>query len=147
MTSNRNESRAVSFSVTSELYVIHASRKDDISAAWYSSREKRGFRQSMLASIRQVTREIEELPPGATMTDEQLLNCLGIESFLTKGAARNVAEMRRAHIDAVLSEQSRQKQIGKCNVERISRISQKGSLSGKERAWKLARGYAAMTID
>jgi hypothetical protein len=81
------------------------------------------------------------------MKQEQLVRCLGIELFISNGAARRAAEDRRAHIDAVLAEQSRQKQNGTCDIERLSIISQKGSRLSNERARKLAMGYAALSMD
>lgn len=98
----------------------------------------------MVACIREISQEIEALPTGATMTQEQLIHCLGIELFITKGSARCATETRRAHIDAVLTEQSRQKHSGTCDIERLSITSQKGSLWSKERAQKLAIGYASL---
>jgi hypothetical protein len=101
----------------------------------------------MVASIRRVSREIEELPAGTPMTQEQLVNCLGIESFITMDAARSAARVRHAHIDAVLFEQSRQKENGICNIEMLSNVSLMGSLRTKERASTLAWGYAALLLD
>ena len=145
--SNIKSSRAVSFSESSQLYIVPVDEHQDHSTIWYSSEDKHGFRQSMVASIRKVSREIEELPIGAAMTPEQLTDCLGIESFIVKGAARTATECRRAHINAILSEQRRQKRKGTYDVERLSSISQKGSLLSTERAWKLGRGYAAISMD
>ena len=68
------------------------------------------------------------------MLQEKLTNCLDIESFIIKGAARSATEVRRAHIDAILSEQHLQKQNGTCDIERISNISKKGLFGSKERA-------------
>lgn len=138
--------RNVSYSESSQLYIVPACEQD-ISTTWYSSQDRQVFRQSMAASIRQVSREIEDLPIGAVMSPEELTNCLGIESFIIKGAARSASEVRRAHINAILSEQRLQKQNGTCDIDRISNISQRGSLGSRERAWKLARGYAALSID
>lgn len=101
----------------------------------------------MVASITQVSRDIDALPSGVTMTKEQLIDCLGIEAFLTEGAARRSAEVRRAHVAAILSEQRIQKQTGAFNVETLSMISQVGSYGTKSRAEKLARCYAALLVE
>ena len=142
------KAQAVTFSVSSELYILPAGRQgQEGSASWYSSQDKQYFRRSMVSSIRKASQEIEKLPPGATMTKEQLIDCLGIELFITKGAARSAAEVRRAHMDAILSEQQRQRQCGTCDIGRLSSISQQGSLWTKERALKLATGYAALSME
>ena len=78
------------------------------------------------------------------MTQEQLIDCLGMELFLTPVAASHAAEIRRAHIDAILSEQIRQKRNGTCDIERLSWVSQKGSQMTKERSHQLAVGYASL---
>ncbi|KAL7438379.1 hypothetical protein ACHAXH_007599 [Discostella pseudostelligera] len=145
-TTTSMKAQAVTFSVSSELYILPAGKQDG-SATWYSSQDKQYFRRSMVSSIRKASQEIEKLPPGATMTKEQLIDCLGIELFITKGAARSAAEVRRAHMDAILSEQQRQRQCGTCDIGRLSSISQQGSLWTKERALKLATGYAALSME
>ncbi len=81
------------------------------------------------------------------MKQEQLVRCLGIELFISNGATRQAAEDRRAHIDSVLAEQSRQKENGTCDIERLSFTSKKGSRVSKERARKLAMGYAALSME
>jgi hypothetical protein len=147
MTNYCNKSQAVTFSEHSELYIVPAIEHQEGPAMWYSSQDKQGFRRSMVASIRQVSREIRDLPRTAKMTTDQLIDCLGIESFITASAASSMAGVRRAHMHAILTEQSRQRHSGTCDLERISRISQKGSFSSKERARKLAGGYAALSTE
>jgi hypothetical protein len=147
MTNYCNKSQAVTFSEHSELYIVPAIEHQEGSAMWYSSQDKQGFRRSMVASIQKVSREIRDLPHTAKMMTDQFIDCLGIESFINESTASSMAEVRRAHMHAILTEQNRQNKSGTCDIERISRISQKGSLSSKERAWKLARGYAALSME
>ena len=144
-TTSNKRSHAVTFSICSDLYIVPASEQDR-STTWYTSEDKQGFRRSMVKSIRKITRELEELPMGATMTQCQLLNCLGIELLITSGVARSAAEVRRAHIDAILSEQRLQKLQGVCDIDRISSISEERSHWTVERARKLATGYAALSM-
>jgi hypothetical protein len=146
MTHTSNKSQAVSFSEYSELYLFPVVEQD-ISTTWYSSQDKQGFRRSIAASIRGVSREIEELPAGTPMTQEQLISCLGIDKFITMGVATSAAIARRAHIDAVLSEQMRQRQNGICDIDMLSNVSLMGSLRTNDRASRLARGYAALLLD
>jgi len=56
-------------------------------------------------------------------------------------------QARLAHIAAVLSEHLMQKQIGICDVERLSRVSQNTSHASVVKARKLAVGYAALLIE
>ena len=147
MTINSTDrSQAVSFSISSELYLVPGDEHQG-STTWYSSQDKQEFRRSMVRDIKKISREIDGLPMEGTFTQAQLIDCLGIELFINKGAARSAAEVRRAHIHSVLAEQSRQRQNGTCDIGRLSSISQKGSLWTKERARNLAVGYAALSID
>ena len=78
------------------------------------------------------------------MTQQQLCQCIGIEIFLNRDEARKAARARRAHVAAVLLEQRRQKHFGICDPVRLAIVSELGSYWTKERARKLAIGYAAL---
>jgi hypothetical protein len=145
ISNSTDRSQAVSFAVYSELYIIPAGDHHG-SAIWYSSQDKQEFRRSMVRDIKKVSRVIDGLPMEGSFTQDQLIDCLGIELFISKGAARSAAEVRSAHIHDVLAEQSRQRQNGICDIGRLSSISQKGSLWTKERARNLAVGYAALSM-
>jgi len=72
--------------------------------------------------------------------------CLGIELFLSQGLARQAAEMKRTHIDAVVAEQRTQTALGLCDIERLSSISKESSNCYRERAQKLAEGYSKCLV-
>ena len=142
---NTTPPQAVTFSEFSELVFIPCDHEK--SAKWYSSEDKYRFRQTLIDNVRQLKKEINALSHGEIMTQEQLCKCVGIEMFLTKEASRYAEQAKRTHIDAVLLEQRRQKQIGICDRTRLSTISQKGSGWTNERARKLAAGYAALSME
>lgn len=75
------------------------------------------------------------------ITREDLLKCIGIEIFATKGLAQYITDKKRAHVDAVLQEQEQQKNIGFSDPEKLSKVSRRTSHWSKERAQKLAKGY------
>lgn len=148
ITTRRINPRAVSFSEFSEIVFIP--RDEDChlekSKKWYSSNDRHRFYQTLTNDARQASQEIQGLSAGEIMSPEQLYNCLGIEAFLQRGAAVRAQRSRRAHMSAVLTEQYRQKHKGICDPERLSIVSQKVSHGMKERAWKLAVGYASISI-
>ena len=65
---------------------------------------------------------------------------VGIELYLNKGMKKRVVETKRAHVQAVLSEQSRQRQQDIHDIEELSSVSKETSWTG-ERAHILATGY------
>lgn len=140
------QARAVSFSEFSSLIFVSNEEDDHVtkSTKWYTSNERQRFRQTLMDDVRQVSHEINELSPGGIMTPEQLCGCLGIELFINRAAAKNAERARRAHISAVLSEQRRQIYLGICDPKELSIVSKRGSRGMRERARKLALGYACL---
>jgi hypothetical protein len=104
----------------------------------------RNFRQSAVNDAWQVSNEIKDLPTGDVLSREQLFKCLGIETLLCKANVRCAHQSRRAQIAAVLSEQIMQKQRGISDIEELSIVSEIRSCASKEKARKLAMGYAAL---
>ena len=134
--------RAVTFSQFSELAFI---TKDVIqSKKWYTKQENHRFRQTMIGDARRMSGEINNTPVEA-ITPEQLYECVGIEVFITQGLAMHVAEKKRAHIDAVLSEQMLQEDNGICDIEKLSSVSKNGSRWHRSRAQKLASAYNGLS--
>ena len=87
-----------------------------------------------------MSREMNNTPVEA-ITPEQLCECVGIEVFVTQGLAKDAFEKKRTHIDAVLSEQRLQEEKGVCDIEKLSKVSEKGSRWTRSRAQKLASLY------
>lgn len=136
--------RAVTFSRFSELAFIP--KDDNSSNNWYSSKDNLSFRQALVKDARRMSREIQGAPLDAKILRENLYGCVGIEKFVTKGLAREIQETRRAHVNAVLSEQSLQRQQGVCDIEKLSSVSNKTQWT-KERARILATGYSKLLRD
>ena len=132
--------RSVTFSPICD--VAYVAKEDNPSKKWYSSKDKKYFRRALLRDGKQLSVMVEDLPAEAVLTPDQLLECLGIEIFVTRGLAEHVMQMRHAHIATVLSEHARQEHQGVCNVKRLSSVSKVTSRFLKERAKKLATGYS-----
>ncbi|KAL7525913.1 hypothetical protein ACHAXR_001212 [Thalassiosira sp. AJA248-18] len=89
--------QAVTFSQFSKLVFIP---KDDIESKWYSTQDKNRFRQSFIRDINYHSR-LE------ATTSDRLYDCvgLGLDPLLNQDLMMRVAGMRRAHINAIHSEQ------------------------------------------
>ena len=102
------------------------------------------FRQDLLRDVRRVTNKIQEISEGTGtetgfLTDE----CIGIEKFVTSGLSRRLAQARLEHVDAVLLEQTRQRQQGISDVKILARMSEKSRWTA-ERARSIAAAYSAL---
>ncbi len=139
--------RTVTFSEFSELFYYHIPCDYDKSATWYSSNDRRGFRQTLIDNARHASREINDLQHGDVLTHEQQSKCIGIEIFLSYGVARCAQQAKRAHIAAILLEQRTQKQNGILDIERLSMVSQIRSHATVQNARNLAAGYAALLME
>lgn len=128
---------AITFSVYSELAFIP---KDSSESKWYSPQEKTSFWQSLLADARRMKRAIQESSAEAA-APELLYECLGLEALLDREVMMEIARRKSAHVSAVLSEQSRQKSQGSCDVEELSLVSQASSHWNLDRAQRLAFAY------
>ena len=135
--------RGVTFSPFSTLAFIP---KDEADSKWYSRQEKHRFRLVLIRDARRMARTFKAAPADGILP-EQLYECVGIEVLVTQGLARHAAEKKRKHVDAVLSEQSLQKQHGACDLERLSGVSKTTSSWTTERARKLATGYCELLND
>ena len=135
--------RAVTFSQFSELVFIP---NDKAESKWYSTQEKHRFRQALIRDARRMSRTFDAAPADGILP-KNLYECVGIEVLVSQGLARYVAEKKRQHVDAVLSEQRLQKKQGVCDLEMLSRVSKTRSRWTKERARKLATGYCELLND
>jgi len=136
--------RTITFSEYSDLYFIN--KDDENSATWYSSNDMLQFRKTLVDDARTASQDLQDLPLG-DMTHQQLCECLGIETLLFSGVARCIQHAKRAHIAAVLTEQSMQRREGICDIERISRVSQNRSRWTVEKSQKFASACAACVMD
>ena len=93
--------REVGFTKFSELVLIP---KDEPGLKWYNAQEKERFRLELVRDARRLSGELERTGSEAA-TPETLLDCMGIEVFVTRGLLMRMTERKRVHIHGVLSEQ------------------------------------------
>ena len=139
-TSSSSSPRKVAFSQYSQLAFVP---KDEAQSKWYSPQEKRKVREAVIQDTRRMMKEMNTTP-HQDITAEQLCNCIGIEVFITQDLAMHVEKEKRNHIQAVLAEQSIQRQQGVYAPEKLSDASKNTSRWSRNRARKLAVGYSKM---
>ena len=79
----------VSFSRFSQQVLIPKDQKD---SKWYSLQERNGLRQDSVQEARRMANVLEAVTTKGGITLEQLLECVGIENFVTRGLAKQVVE-------------------------------------------------------
>ena len=99
--------------------------------------------RSLFEDAMRTSRHINDTPAEA-LTPDQLRECVGVEAFVDQGTSRLVADRKRSHVDAVLSEQMLQRYQGVRDPERLSIVSKKSSRWTTERAHGLAVGYSEL---
>ena len=132
--------RKVRFTKFSVLVLIP---KDEHGLKWYNSQDREAFRLELVRDVRRLSGELERTGSEA-LTPEVLLDCMGIEVFVTRGLLRRMTEQKRMHIHAVLSEQLLQTRQGISDPEKLSKVAKRSSKSSAKRARKLAAGYRAL---
>jgi hypothetical protein len=82
--------------------------------------------------------------PRGNITNDELVNCIGIEFLLSPELLAKARDGKRLHSAAVLSEQAHQRVFGECIVDDLARISRDSSRSSRRRAYNIATVYQMM---
>ena len=131
--STTTRTRSVTFTQFSEL--VHIPQDNGV---WYSPADTRNFQRALIQDVRRLSREIGGAEDDIPM--DRLIECLGIEVFLSNRLAMRVQETRDAHINAILSEQRLQRLHGIMDIEKLANISKRTEWTA-ERARTLANTY------
>ena len=123
--------RAVTFSETSVLHVILDAGE------WHTAQDRHRFRLETAREAHRLVQAMARATDAAALKD-LFLQCVGLESLLQRGGAQRRIRMRRAHIDAVLSEQAR----GSGDIEGLRRTSEQTSAWFRGKAHGTALAYA-----
>lgn len=133
------EQRIVRISSTSTMF-IEFRTEEDKSKKWTSAEDNRRFRQNLRRDVMDMRRRVESNPES--ISQEELWQCLGMESLLSNELVRNSFEQRMMHRQAVLAEQRRQLLLHIHDEEELCRVSEIHSQWGRERCFKIAAGYS-----
>eukprot|EP00579_Thalassiosira_antarctica_P023696 CAMPEP_0201985246 /NCGR_PEP_ID=MMETSP0904-20121228/86379_1 /ASSEMBLY_ACC=CAM_ASM_000553 /TAXON_ID=420261 /ORGANISM="Thalassiosira antarctica, Strain CCMP982" /LENGTH=137 /DNA_ID=CAMNT_0048538863 /DNA_START=180 /DNA_END=590 /DNA_ORIENTATION=+ len=93
--------RAVRFSQFSEVVVFPHEIMDSNA---YSPADVRRFKQDLISDARVMARLLAT-SPAVMITEDDLLECIGIELFLKRGLARQAKERKQAHLNAIIAGQ------------------------------------------
>ena len=92
--------RAVSFADYSELTIIPRD-EGSVHEGWYSQDDKEHFSRQLIGDAVQMSRLLSTTP-AVRLTQDELAECVGIESFLHQDVAHLQAR-KRAHVQAIVA--------------------------------------------
>jgi hypothetical protein len=101
------------------------------------------FKRTLLNDGRRKAKFLATTPRG-NVTNDELVNCIGIEFLLSSKLLAKARDGKRLHSAAVISEQAHQRVFGECNVDDLARISRDSSRSSRRRAHTIASIYQQM---
>ena len=108
--------------------------KDETPSKAYSRDDIRRFKRGVLLDALRLRQEVASMPADHISQDHIILEHIGLERYMSPTLLWLTAESKHAHAAAVLGEQNSQDQVGICDEERLSLVSQASS------SW--ARGVA-----
>ncbi len=128
--------KAVRFMSILETHYIGKKSQEDIQAAWYSRKERNGFRKDTLKDISEIR---EKISTAELLSTEDECRCIGLEFHLREGLKHVVSKNRMKHRYAVLQEQQKQLNDGHHDAIKLSRTSRKMSKWARETARELGK--------
>ncbi len=138
-----SRSHAVNFANESMLFLFDSPNRDDIDAAWYSEEERHSFKLQLRADAQRMTTALTRSDRGPA-TEDDLVQCLGMERFLSISILRETLTHRRAHYDAVFGEQDRQRMCGTKDEDALRISCESHSCWARDRATRLGTVYSLM---
>ena len=107
---------------------VHASKK------WYTTSDISPMNQEFINSVLCTRKMINavRVDNNRSVTDDELIGCIGIEHLLSSERARRRHNHRREHAQNVLAKQD------SCTVEELCQVSMHSSKSSRNKAYCLA---------
>lgn len=140
--------KSVSFATYVEEYIIEPALASEGMNLWDSSKDKLQYRRQIGQDAKSTMRSLSgTLLPSDSFSIDDLIKCIGIEQFLHPEIAHQKKEMKKYHVYAVLTEQSRQQSLGIYDEERLANISDAISEWSRQNAHSLAVGYRDIFSD
>lgn len=131
----------VSFSKYSSMALIDQPTQEEKADLFYNRQDNEIFRQVMLCESALCGGLIRmKIMNGELLTGDDMIGCVGLESFVARHVSKDVAQKKRAHILSVLEEYNRQVRVGYYDAEELARISGITSFELKARSHKIALG-------
>ena len=110
---------------------------EEVSKRWHSKTDKTAREFEMKRDVQSIRRVLSATPLDE-LEEEILYACIGLEALVTKRVMKFVKEKRRWHSRAIVEMQAY------LMGDELAEYAQNSSLESRERAQKLAAGYAKM---
>lgn len=138
-----SDSRSVRFAVSNSICFIEDETKSENNIKWNSKLDFKTYRHTLKADVKKVVNILDSKPQGEVRYDD-LIQCVGIETFLSESLFNHIMKRRTKHIRSVLKEQLRQEQQNISDASLLRCVSERSSKWSVDRATELARGYWEM---
>eukprot|EP01082_Thalassiosira_pseudonana_P015045 g13382.t1 g13382 contig8:563395-563922(-) len=115
--------------------------EEDVEAAWYSS-DERDFIKLRQRNHARIVADVLLATPAEFVTNDLLLETLGLETVISVEVARHSMAARRRHMRSVLREQTRQELLNIRDDNALRGVSREFSSWSTERAHNIAVRFA-----
>eukprot|EP01083_Nonionella_stella_P015357 42964_1 len=112
--------RSVSIAPYSNLVFVPKKTKESMARRWYSKSEYAKLRDDLMSDIGRMSRLFANTPDDV-ISQDRLQECIGIETFLNRGALQQLQARRNAHVKTILKAQRM------CNKADLASVSEKSS--------------------
>mmetsp|Transcript_25906 Transcript_25906/g.52684 ORF Transcript_25906/g.52684 Transcript_25906/m.52684 type:complete len:192 (+) Transcript_25906:157-732(+) len=141
-TSSTKGSIRVRFADRIDIQIADRPSCDELLDRWYSPSDKHKFRKALQRTARKLATILaSKVEEDKEMSVDELIECVGMEAFLSKGFARLMHEKRKKHSFSVLGEYCHQQQLGVRDDDHLAKVSKLSSKWSRERARNVAVGY------
>ena len=134
----RRASKKVRFSTMSELSFFERNEVEDSHNMHYSKKEYEEMRADIKRSVEDTRRRMSSLSSTSSDSEQDDANLsllvTGIENLVSPGVIKKLFSSRMCHVRAVLNEQARQERSGRCDPDRLARVSQSHTEWANKRA-------------
>jgi hypothetical protein len=128
-----NTAAKVSFSSRCQVHNIDYPTLGELGEKWYSRRDKQYFRRVLAHDIVMCSRMLSmKATSGESLSEHEMIQCLGLESMLSFDIALRVYLTRRNHLNQILREPAHDE------VEQLAHVSQLSSQESRTRSHKIA---------
>lgn len=140
--SSTKGSNRVRFANRIDTQIVDRPSADELLDRWYSPNDKHQFRKALQRTARKLANILaSKADEDEEMSVDELVECVGMEAFLSKGLARHMHEKRKKHSYSVLGEYCCQQQLGVRDDDRLAKVSKLSSKWSRTRAHDVAVGY------
>lgn len=138
-TMKQTAKKSVSFSPMSRVAHIDRPTRDEKKDIWYSRQDKEIFKHIFSYDISHCSQMLmAKAAAGEPLSEEEMIECVGLESVISRNIAERVMKMKRMHVDMILSEQKLQKNFRVHDEVKLARTSDKSSQESRTRSYKIA---------